>query len=144
MTSYKSISPPGNKWSGGIVPLNILRFYDVIFTRANSITMNLELRDKFLERWSKYFGKAELPVTFYYTLSDTAAEWADKSRGWSCIICELAKVRKGKSLMYNAERIKCGGGKRYLGYADKLSPGFENFLSCGNSEIEGERYLRSP
>ena len=127
-----------------IVSLNILRFNDVIFARTHSTNMDLELKDKFLEGWKKYFGKAELPVTFYYTLSDTAAEWADKTKGWSCIICELAKVRKGRSLMYNAERIKCGGGKRYLGYTDKMRPGFEHFLSCGNSQIEGERYLRSP
>ncbi|MBE0668281.1 MAG: DUF169 domain-containing protein, partial [Bacteroidales bacterium] len=65
-------------------------------------------------------------------------------KGWSCIICELAKVRKGRSLVYNAERITCGGGKRYLGYTDKLRPGFEYFLSCGNEKTEGERYLRSP
>lgn len=118
--------------------------YDVIFTRTNLAIMNLELRDKFIEGWKKYFGKAELPITFYYTLSDTAAEWADKPKGWSCIICELARVRKGRSVMYNAERIKCGGGKRYLGYTDTMRPGFEYFLSCGNESMEGERYLRSP
>jgi len=123
---------------------NILSFQDVIFTLTNSITMDIELRDKFIERWKKYFGKAELPITFYYTLSDTAAEWADKPKGWSCIICELAKVRKGRSMMYNAERIKCGGGKRYLGYTDTMRPGFEYFLSCGNEKMEGERYLQTP
>ena len=106
--------------------------------------MDIKLRDTFIKKWNKYFGEAELPITFYYTLSDSNAEWAEKPRGWSCIICELAKVRKGRSLMYNAERISCGGGKRYLGYTDKMRPGFEHFLSCGNEKIEGERYLRTP
>ncbi len=106
--------------------------------------MNLELKEAFLEKWSKYFGKASLPITFYYTLSEDRAEWAEKPKGWSCIVCELAKVRNGKSLIYNAQRVTCGGGKRSLGYATGMRPGFEYFLSCGNATIEGERYLRTP
>lgn len=106
--------------------------------------MDMNLRDTFMNLWKKYFGNADLPLTFYYTEGDGGAEWAEKTKGWSCFICDLAKVRKGRSLVFNAERIKCGGGKRYLGYTDKISPGFEYFLSCGNEETEGERYLRTP
>ena len=106
--------------------------------------MDITLKDTFLGLWKKYFGQAELPLTFYYSDNTGNAEWAEKQKGWSCIICELAKVRSGKSLVYNAERIKCGGAKRYLGYTDKMRPGFEYFLSCGNDEMEGERYIRTP
>jgi uncharacterized protein (DUF169 family) len=106
--------------------------------------MNLELKETFLRLWKKYFGNAELPVVFYYTEGDGGAEWAEKPKGRSCIICELTKVRNGSSLVYNAERIMCGGAKRYLGYTEKMRPGFEYFLSCGNDRIEGERYLRTP
>ena len=106
--------------------------------------MNIELRDTFISLWRKYFGPAELPVTFYYSHADGGAPLAMKARGWKCIICELAKVRNGMSLVYNAERLACGGARRYLGYTDKMSPGFEHFLSCGNERIEGERYLQSP
>lgn len=106
--------------------------------------MNPDLKETFLERWRKYFGDAELPVVFYYTYADSNAQWAEKPHGWSCIICELARVRKGISLVYNAERVTCGGAKRYLGYTDRMRPGFEYFLSCGNEKTEGERYLRSP
>jgi uncharacterized protein (DUF169 family) len=118
--------------------------YDIIFTRLKFTIMNPELKEAFISRWNTYFGKSELPVTFYYTLSDTAAKWAEKPRGWSCVICELAKVRRGTSLMFNSERIRCGGAKRYLGYTDKMRPGFEYFLSCGNEKTEGERYLQTP
>jgi uncharacterized protein (DUF169 family) len=106
--------------------------------------MNLELRDTFTALWNKHFGSADLPVTFYYSYNDGGAHWAEKSRGWNCIVCELAKVRSGRSLVFNAERVKCGGARRYLGYTDKMRPGFENFLSCGNGKTEGERYLRTP
>ncbi|MCJ7446952.1 MAG: DUF169 domain-containing protein [Bacteroidales bacterium] len=106
--------------------------------------MNLELKEKFLGLWKKYFGNADLPIVFYYTNGDGGAEWAEKPKGRSCIICELAKVRSGRSIVYDAERVMCGGARRYLGYTEKMRPGFEYFLSCGNDRIEGERYLRSP
>ena len=106
--------------------------------------MTSELKKSFIELWAKYFGNAELPIVFFYTEGDGGVEWAPKPAGRSCIICELAKVRNGKSLVYNAERIMCGGAKRYLGYTGKMRPGFEYFLSCGNDSIEGERYLRTP
>ena len=102
------------------------------------------MKEKFLEQWKKYFGNAELPIIFYYTDGDGGAEWAEKPKGHSCMICELAKVRNGKSVVYNAERVMCGGAKRYLGYTEKMRPGFEYFLSCGNEKMEGERYLRTP
>jgi len=106
--------------------------------------MTPELKESFIELWKKYFGNAELPIVFFYTEGDGGAEWAPKPSGRSCIICELAKVRSGKSLVYNSDRLKCGGAKRYLGYMEKMRPDFEYFLSCGNDRIEGERYLRTP
>jgi uncharacterized protein (DUF169 family) len=106
--------------------------------------MNTELKSSFLKLWRKCFAEAELPVVFYYSDGDGGAEWAEKPKGRSCLVCELARVRKGMSLVFNADRIMCGGAKRYLGYTDKMRPGFEYFLSCGNDKIEGERYLRSP
>lgn len=106
--------------------------------------MNLELRDQFTSLWKKYFKDAELPITFYYTAGDGGAEQAPKPKGRSCLICELAKVRKGRSIYYNIGSLACGGARRYLGYTDKMRPGFEYFLSCGNENMEGERYIRTP
>lgn len=106
--------------------------------------MKIELKEQFLRLWKKYFGNAELPITFYYTTGDGGAEKAVKPNGRSCLICELAKIRNGKSLYFNIDSLGCMGAKRYLGYSDKMRPGFEYFLSCGNDTIEGERYLRSP
>lgn len=106
--------------------------------------MNISLKETFLHLWNKYFGNAELPIVFYYTDGDGGVKWAEKPKGWSCVICELAKVRIGSSVVYNADRVQCGGAKRYLGYTDKMRPGFEYFLSCGNEKMEGERYLQTP
>ena len=106
--------------------------------------MDIKLKKTFIELWEKYFGNAELPIVFYYTDGSTSAEYLGKSDKWSCFIGELAKVRKGKSLAFDKDAVSCSGGKRYLGFSGKLRPGFEYFLSCGNDEMEGERYLQSP
>ena len=106
--------------------------------------MKTELKEKFLELWKRYFGNAELPITFYYTTGDGGAERAEKPKSRSCIICEMAKVRNGKSLVFNADTLACGGARKYLGYTDKMRPGFEYFLSYGNDQTEGERYIRTP
>lgn len=106
--------------------------------------MNTGLKEKFLELWSRYFGNAELPITFYYSKGNGGAELAAKPKGWNCLICELAKVRNGSSLVFNNDTLGCGGAIRYLGYTDKMRPEFEYFLSCGNEKMEGERYKRTP
>jgi hypothetical protein len=107
--------------------------------------MDLTIRDKFLILWKKYFGNSELPISFFYSDNDENIEHIKQLEGRSCLICELAKVRKGKSLAFNEEDIRCGGGKRYTGFTDKLRTNFEYFLSCGiPGKMEGERYIRSP
>jgi len=106
--------------------------------------MDIKLKERFIQLWEKYFGNADLPIVFYYSDSETNAEYAGKTEKKGCFIGDLAKVRKGKSLWFDTDAISCGGGKRYTGFTNKLRPGFEYFLSCGNDEIEGERYLQSP
>jgi uncharacterized protein (DUF169 family) len=106
--------------------------------------MDIELKAKFEGLWEKYFGTAELPIVFFYTNGDGGAEWTEKPKGRSCLICELSQVRKGRSMVYNAQRVVCGGAKRFLGYSSTIRPGFEYFLSCGNENMEGERYIQTP
>lgn len=106
--------------------------------------MNQDFKLKFSSLWKKYFNGSELPIVFYYTEGDGEAEPAGKPKGWNCLICELARVRNGKSLWFNKDFLGCGGSRRYLGYTEKMRPGFEYFLSCGNESMEGERYIRTP
>jgi hypothetical protein len=107
--------------------------------------MEIYIRDRFIDLWGKYFGNTELPISFYYGDDDGSVKVAKPAKGRSCLICELAKVRKGQSLLFGEAEIKCGGGKRYTGFTDKLRPNFEYFLSCGiPGKMEGERYIRTP
>lgn len=106
--------------------------------------MDPTFKEKFLELWQRYFEGVELPITFYYTDGDGHARRLVPGKGRSCLICELTKVRSGESLVFSEETLKCGGAKRYLGFTSTMRAGFEYFLSCGNEDMEGERYIRTP
>jgi uncharacterized protein (DUF169 family) len=107
--------------------------------------MDLNLKDKFLKLWKKYFNNAELPITFYYSDKTGNAEAAKASPEYRCVIGALDRVRKGQSLALNVDAVGCPGGKRYLGFAENLMPDFEYFLSCGiPGKLEGERYKKTP
>lgn len=111
--------------------------------------MDMQIKEKFEALWKKYFNDAEPPITFYYTDEEGHAALVKPSSAHRCVIRDLTKVRKGNSFCYNADSIGCFGGKRYLGFAEKAMPEFEDFfssfLSCGIAgQIQGERYKKSP
>lgn len=107
--------------------------------------MDMEIKDKFLVLWRKYFNNAELPITFYYTNEEGRAKKAVRESTPTCVIGALEEVRKGNPLYFNVDSIGCPGGRKYLGFTETLMPNFEYFLSYGISgELEGERYCKSP
>ncbi|MFH1123174.1 MAG: hypothetical protein V1758_05880, partial [Pseudomonadota bacterium] len=101
--------------------------------------MDLKFKERFTERWRKYFNGAELPMTFYYTNEEGRGELVKApTAAHQCVIGVLGKVRKGRSLCFEADSVGCGGGKRYLGFTQVMRPNFEYFLSCGiPGEMEG-------
>jgi len=107
--------------------------------------MDAEFKERFLQNWARYFPGAELPIGFYYSNSAESKLMAKPPKGHRCIIGDIAKVRKGKTVCFDNNTIGCHGGKRYLGFESKLAPNFEYFLSCGiPGKMEGERYKKSP
>jgi uncharacterized protein (DUF169 family) len=107
--------------------------------------MDMKFRDDFSGLWKKYFNHAELPITFYYTDEEGHAGIPKPGSINRCIIGALVNVRKGTSYTFNVESVGCFGGKKYLGFSDRLAPNFEYFLSCGiPGKVEGERYKKSP
>lgn len=107
--------------------------------------MDMKIKEEFIGLWKKYLNGADLPIVFYYTDGEGSAEVVKPSSGHRCVICDLSKVRKGESLCLSVDSVGCGGGKRYLGFAQEIMPNFEYFLSCGISgKLEGERYKKSP
>ena len=105
--------------------------------------MDIELRDKFLTLWKKYFNNAELPITFYFSDDGSRALPAGNEHLPRCVIGGLAEVRAGKSLYFDAASLKCG--KRFLGFTREMRPNFNYFLSCGiPNKVHGERYVKTP
>jgi len=107
--------------------------------------MDTEIRDRFVTRWQKYCPGAELPITFEVSEKCRTTEKAKTPDGWRCIICDLARVRMGTSLVFDQSSVTCSGGQFYLGYDTHRSENFRYFLSDGKpGVVEGERYKRTP
>ena len=107
--------------------------------------MDMQIKERFIEKWRKYFGEAELPMVFFYSDEESRGEIVKAPSAHQCVIGVLNKVLKGQTLAFGADSIGCAGGRRYLGYAKEIMPEFEYFLSCGiPGKLEGERYKKSP
>jgi len=106
--------------------------------------MDMEIKDKFISLWGRYFNNAELPIAFYYSFRADRVEVVKHGTVPRCLIGALAGVRNGRSLGFNINSIGCPGGKRYLGFTTSFMPDFEYFLSCGiPGKLEGERYKKT-
>ena len=106
--------------------------------------MDTALRDTFTRLWNMYFDGEELPITFGIGESTGAVEKAPVPKGWRCLVCDLARIRKGISLTFDGESLSCSGAQFYLGYTTERRPEFRYFLSYGKPGVEGERYKRTP
>jgi hypothetical protein len=107
--------------------------------------MDLKIRDTFIKRWNKYFPHADLPISFYYTDKLTESKWVNPPSKVNCMMNELIAVTKGESVYFDKDSTICSGGKRYIGFSEKLRDNFEYFLSYGiPGELEGERYKKDP
>ncbi len=107
--------------------------------------MDLKFKESFLTLWKKYFNNAELPLIFYYMDKEDKSPLAKPKSVPRCIIDALSLAREGEVLCFNVESIGCFGGRRYLGFTEKIMDTFEYFLSCGiPRKVEGERYKKTP
>ena len=107
--------------------------------------MDIDLKQRFLTGWQTYFPQAELPLVFFFTDDSARAPAARKSDGWRCVICDLAQVRKGTSILFDAAALGCGGAREYFGLAHEPRTNFEYFLSYGlPGKVEGIRHKKTP
>jgi uncharacterized protein (DUF169 family) len=83
--------------------------------------MDRVIRDRFITLWQGSCPGAELPLTFEVGADNRTAERAQARDGWRCIICDLARVRKGNELVTDRSDITCSGGLFYMGYEAKRS-----------------------
>ncbi len=107
--------------------------------------MDKELRERFTSLWNRFFPGAQLPLVFFYSSQADPETLPKPTKGHRCMICDLVRARKGRTLSFDLPSIGCGGGRRYAGFDEPLMPDFEYFLSCGiPGRVEGERYKKTP
>jgi uncharacterized protein (DUF169 family) len=107
--------------------------------------MDTKIKKTFIERWNKYFPNAPLPIGFYYSDKLPDGSEINTPSKAHCMMCELVKVQKGKSVYFEKDTTMCAGGRKYVGFTDTIRDNFEYFLSYGiPGELEGERYKKSP
>lgn len=107
--------------------------------------MDRELRDKFTGLWSRFFDGADLPVAFFYGNGEEKGNRPKPPAGHRCVVADILRALRGKTVVLDAGNIGCEGGRRYFGFAGALRPHFEYFLSYGiPGEVEGERYKKTP
>jgi uncharacterized protein (DUF169 family) len=107
--------------------------------------MDIKFKEDFIVLWKRFFGEAELPITFYYTDEEGQAELVKPGTFRRCVFTALSLVRKGRALCFDAESIPCSGGQECLGFRETEEPDVEYFLSCGlPGKVEGERYKKTP
>jgi uncharacterized protein (DUF169 family) len=108
--------------------------------------LDIKFKEDFIVLWKRFFGEAELPITFYYTDEEGHAELVKPGTiARRCVIAALSLARKGQALCFDAESIGCFGGQKYLGFRETEGNDIEYFLSCGiPGKVVGERYKKSP
>ncbi|HOW54844.1 MAG TPA: DUF169 domain-containing protein [Syntrophorhabdaceae bacterium] len=110
--------------------------------------MDMQLKERFMKRWGKYFPGASLPVAFFYSddeAGSTKVKGPKSLEEHRCVLADIVRATRGRSLAFDVNSIGCGGGRKYLGFTQNLRPNFEYFLSYGiPGELEGERYKKSP
>ena len=107
--------------------------------------MDTKTRDRFTSLWETFCPGAELPITFELGEADAEAEKIPAPTRWRCFICDLARVRHGKSAVFDETSLSCSGARYYLGYETKRNENFRYFLSSGKpGVVEGERYKKTP
>ena len=99
--------------------------------------MDLILRDKFLEKWQNYFGREELPITFFFT-DEQVQEREIISEKWNCMLSKLNLVRKGHSISLSKDSIACDAALGYIGFTE-IPTSVCDYLSTG-----AEKYKRDP
>lgn len=83
--------------------------------------MDITIKDNFIANWEQYFHGAELPIVCYYSDELNGANYPEKpaenSKGYTCILSQLLKVRKGvEARAFNADNFGCMGSSSKLGF----------------------------
>ncbi len=124
--------------------------------------MKVSFKNKFLDLWDTYFPKCEPPIICYYSDHLNGAMYPKppkpNKKGYTCVISQLAPVRKGRSRAFNRNNIGCTGAFRPFGFDDcvtketkqymcnvkrvkKSIPHLESMFTNRKLELVSEKYI---
>ncbi len=94
--------------------------------------MNIEIKERFMKAWEKYFPNSELPIACFYANELNNVEFPNvpkpNSKGYTCIFSQIAPVRKGRARAFNKENLGCFGSFLPFGFATELTEDVKNYV----------------
>ena len=88
--------------------------------------MDLAIKEKFIQKWNKYYPGSDLPIACYYSDELNGADFPKapkpNKRGYTCIFSQLAPVRSGKPRAFNQDNFGCWGASATLGFGKEPTP----------------------
>ncbi len=94
--------------------------------------MNIEIKERFMQEWEKYFPGRELPIVCYYSDELGDVEFPNRPKenrkGYTCIFSQIAPVRRGRSRAFNMDNLGCFGSFIPLGFVTSVSDDVKNYI----------------
>ncbi len=94
--------------------------------------MHMEIRERFMEAWEKYFPGSELPIACFYSNELNNVEFPNapkpNAKGYTCIFSQIAPVRKGRDRAFNKENLGCFGSFLPFGFDFELTDDVKNYV----------------
>ncbi len=94
--------------------------------------MNIEIRERFVAAWEKYFPGSELPLVCFYSNELNGVEFPDhpkpNKKGYTCIFSQIAPVKRGHSRAFNMANLGCFGSFLPFGFDINLSKEVKNYI----------------
>jgi uncharacterized protein (DUF169 family) len=86
-----------------------------------SVAVDPEIKEKFAQKWEKYFPGGELPIASFYADALDGVEYPDApktDRNFVCVFGQLTPVRMGKARAFNQNNVGCFGASGMFGFSD--------------------------
>jgi len=107
--------------------------------------MNIEVKERFIKAWEKYFPGCELPIACFYSNEINNVEFpsAPKTirKDLICVFDQIAPVRKGRALAFNKDNLECSGSFLPLGFNSEPAENLESYI-CNIKRVK-KRYKHS-
>lgn len=101
--------------------------------------MKIEIKERFIKAWKKYFPECEFPIACFYSDELKSVEFPNapkpNSKGFTCIFSQIAPVRKGRARAFNMDNSGCFGSYLPLGFVTEITDDVRNYV-CNVERVQ--------